>query len=732
MDGLHRELGLTDDEYEQIEGALKREPTRVELGMYSLMWSEHCSYKSSKSVLSQLPTHAPHVLQGPGENAGVVEIGGGMAVAFKMESHNHPSAVEPYEGAATGVGGIVRDIFTMGARPVACMGPLRFGDLSIPRNRYLLNGVISGIAGYGNCLGVPTVGGELKIDPSYNGNPLVNVMCVGLMRRSRLTKGIAAEVGEAVVLYGNRTGRDGIGGASVLASQEFDEMCSDKRPSVQVGDPFTEKLLIEVSLELIERGLVRGLQDLGAGGISCAASEMAAKGGVGITIHADRIPLRENMEPFEIMISESQERMLAVADSGNIAEIVSLCKKWGLDAVVVGEVTDGDLFRVLWQGEEKASVPAYSLTSGPKCERGQSVPSYLEETRAFKDDVIRHPQDMNDTLRKLIGSPNICSKQFIWEQYDHMVQLNTVELPGSDAAVLRVRDVPGRGIAITCDGNNRYVYLDPFLGTEISVMEAARNVVVSGAVPLAATNCLNFGNPEREEIFWQFHRSVEGLSSACRALEVPVVSGNVSFYNETSGNAIQPTPIIGMLGIIGNLKSKCSIGWKSEDDIIILLGETKEEIGGSEYLWHIHGICAGVPPSLDMKLEKNVQSVCMEAIRKGLVLSAHDCSDGGLAIALLECCMLGRRGAEVRLKSDCTPPALLFGESQSRIIISARKEHVSEIERLAESRNVPIEIIGKTGKDRLIIGDMIDVDVQDVERIYTTTLASILESGITG
>ncbi|MBC7247688.1 MAG: phosphoribosylformylglycinamidine synthase subunit PurL [Actinobacteria bacterium] len=728
MTELYEELGLSEDEYRDIVRLLGREPNRVELGMYSLMWSEHCSYKSSKMVLSQLPTRASYVLQGPGENAGVIDIGGGLAVAFKMESHNHPSAVEPYQGAATGIGGIVRDIFTMGARPIACLDPLRFGDPSRARTRYLLGGVVAGIAGYGNCLGIPTVGGDIYFDPCYDENPLVNVMCIGIMRKENITRGIATGAGNAVVLIGNRTGRDGIGGASILASQEFDESSQEKRPSVQVGDPFTEKLLIEACLELLEKGLLVGLQDLGAAGLSCACSETAARGGVGMKIWLERVPLREEMEPFEIVISESQERMLAVVEPEKLHDIMEICGKWGLNAVVIGEVCEGDLLEVFWYGEKVAEVPASTLAHGPVYDRRAERPAYLDEVASLDVAALSHPTDYGRVLLDLAGGPNLCCKRWVYEQYDHMVQLNTVVFPGSDAAVLRVKGT-SKALAVSCDGNSRYVYLDPYLGTQIAVAEAARNVVASGGVPMALTNCLNFGNPERPDIFWQFREAVRGLADAARYLELPVVSGNVSFYNESFGEAIYPTPIVGMVGLIGNMAHRRTMGFPGEGLLVIMLGETLAELGGSEYLKLVHGLTAGKPPSLDLAREKVVQTACIEAIRRGIIRSAHDCSEGGAAVALLECCCAGDVGAELRVESELRPHEWLFGESQSRFVVTVAEEDLESLRRLAAVRDVPLQVLGKTGGGRLVINDWIDLEVAEMRRVREEALERILSGG---
>jgi phosphoribosylformylglycinamidine synthase subunit PurL len=726
MAELYEELGLTEDEYRDIVRILGREPSKVELGMYSLMWSEHCSYKSSKTVLSQLPTRASYVLQGPGENAGIIDIGGGLAVAFKLESHNHPSAVEPYQGAATGIGGIVRDIFTMGARPIACLDPLRFGSLESPRQRYLFSGVIAGIAGYGNCLGIPTVGGDIYFDECYDGNILVNVMAIGIMPKENLIRGQASGMGNAVVLMGNRTGRDGIGGASILASQEFDETSQEKRPSVQVGDPFTEKLLIEACLELLERNLLVGLQDLGAAGISCACSETAARGGVGMKIELEHVPLREEMDPFEIMISESQERMLAIVEPENLDEILATCGRWGLSAVVIGEVTEGDMLEIDWYGEKVVEVPASSLASGPVYDRPAEKPAYIEEVQSDDLSALDHPSDLGRVLLDLVSGPNLCDKKKVYEQYDHMVQLNTVVFPGSDAAVLRVKDT-SKALAVSVDGNSRYVYLDPYTGTQIAVAEAARNVVAAGGVPMALTNCLNFGNPERPDIFWQFKESVRGLADAARYLELPVVSGNVSFYNESFGTAIYPTPVVGMVGLIGTLANRRTVAFPGEGLMVAMLGDTAAELGGSEYLKLVHGKVAGRPPRIDLRLEKGVQATCIEGIRRGIILSAHDCSEGGAAVALLECCCAGGVGARLEAETSLAPVYWLFSESQSRFVITLEEKDLEALEALAEAREVPLCVLGRTGGSRLAINEWIDLSLEEMSEAREETLGRMLE-----
>ena len=576
-------LGLTEDEYEHIKRIQDREPTYVELAIYSLMWSEHCSYKHSRPILGRFPTSGPRILQGPGENAGIIDVGDGWAVAMKVESHNHPSAVEPFQGAATGVGGIVRDIFTMGARPCVSMDSLRFGELTEPRQRFLLDGVVGGIAHYGNCLGIPTVGGEIYFEPSYEGNCLVNAFSAGLIRTDGIVRAIASGVGNHVVLIGSKTGRDGIGGASVLASQEFDETLEEKRPSVQVGDPFTEKKLIEACLELIHRKLVVSMQDLGAAGLTSSSSEMSSKGHVGLDIHADRVPLREaDMEPWEIMISESQERMLAIVTDEQIADVREVCERWDLDCTVIGEVTDSKMLRICWHGERVADIPARRLADESPVIRTPSVkPDYIvDEPVAVDDASYPQPADLGAALTQLLAAPNIASKRWAWEQYDYIVQANTMQIPGSDAAVLRIKGTD-RGFAFSNDCNGRHCYLDPYRGAKAATAEAARNLACSGALPVAVTDCLNFGNPEKGEIYWQFEQAIEGMAEACEALDTPVVSGNVSFYNESFGQAIYPTPMVGMLGIFDDVSVHIDGAFKDEGDVIVFLGDDAAWMDGS-------------------------------------------------------------------------------------------------------------------------------------------------------
>ena len=702
-------LGLTADEYAHICKIQGGEPTYVELAIYSLMWSEHCSYKHSRPVLGRFPTSGPRILQGPGENAGIIDVGDGWAVAMKVESHNHPSAVEPFQGAATGVGGIVRDIFTMGARPCVSMDSLRFGELTEPRQRFLLDGVVGGIAHYGNCLGIPTIGGEIYFEPSYEGNCLVNAMSAGLIRTDGIVRAIASGVGNHVVLIGSKTGRDGIGGASVLASQEFDETLEEKRPSVQVGDPFTEKKLIEACLELIHRKLVVSMQDLGAAGLTSSSSEMSSKGYVGLDIHADRVPLREaDMEPWEIMISESQERMLAIVTEEQIADVREVCERWDLDCTVIGEVTDSKMLRIYWHGERVADIPARRLADESPVIRTPSVkPDYIvDEPVKVTDRAYPQPADLGAALTQLLAAPNIASKRWAWEQYDYIVQANTVQIPGSDAAVLRIKGTQ-RGIAFSNDCNGRHCYLDPYRGAKAATAEAARNLSCAGALPVAVTDCLNFGNPEKGEIYWQFEQAIEGIAEACEALDTPVVSGNVSFYNESFGQAIYPTPMIGMLGVYDDVSIHVDQAFKDEGDVIVLVGDTAAWMDGSEYQKIAYGRVEGRVPDVDLQLEAKLQSKVRAAIAARLVKSAHDCAEGGLAVALAECCIaagsnggaqwaepeppVGREGrwlgADVDLgaAADVTGAAgradlALFGEAPTRVVLTCAPELLGPLE----------------------------------------------------
>lgn len=731
--------GLTDEEYERILKILGREPTYTELGIFTVMWSEHCSYKSSKVHLKRFPKEAPWVIQGPGENAGVIDIGDGLAAVFKMESHNHPSFIEPYQGAATGVGGILRDIFTMGARPIASLNSLRFGLLERPRHKYLFNGVVAGIAGYGNCIGVPTVGGEVYFNDTYNGNILVNVFNIGIAKKDRIFRGRATGIGNPVIYVGSKTGRDGIHGASLLASHEFDEKSEEKRPTVQVGDPFTEKLLLEACLELMSKDLIVGIQDMGAAGLTSSSSEMASRAGTGIEIELSLVPRREEgMTPYEIMLSESQERMLIVAKKGKEKEVQEIFKKWDLDAVVIGRVTEDGILRVRDNGIIAAEIPAKALAEeGPIYDRPIKRPGFQDEIQRLELSKIPLPEDYNNVMLRLLSSPTIASKEWVYEQYDHMVRTNTVVLPGSDAAVIRIKGT-NKALTITTDCNSRYCYLDPFLGGALAVTEAARNIVCSGGRPLAITDCLNFGNPEKPEVMWQFSESVDGISEAARRLKTPIVSGNVSFYNETKDQGIYPTPIIGMVGIIDDVEKSMTQWFKREGDIIVLLGESEEDLGGSEYLYIINGLEKGRPPRLDLNREIMIQKVCLEAIKEGIINSAHDCSEGGLAIALAECCISGRKpvGAEIKLEeSGLRADALLFGESASRIILSLHEGNLGKLEKIAKAKDVPLSILGRVGGDRLKIrltvnGSQlmaIDLPIKDLEDQWRKAIKRLLE-----
>jgi phosphoribosylformylglycinamidine synthase II len=720
------EHGLTAEEFARLCAALGRAPNFTELGVLSVMWSEHCSYKSSRRFLKNLPTRGPRVLQGPGENAGVIDIGDGLAVAFKIESHNHPSFVEPYQGAATGVGGILRDVFTMGARPIANLNSLRFGSFDHPRTRYLVNGVVAGIGGYGNCIGVPTVGGEVYFDPGYNENILVNAFALGVVRADRIFRACAAGAGNPVMYVGSKTGRDGIHGASLLASAEFSGEAEEKRPTVQVGDPFTEKLLLEACLELMEKDAIVAIQDMGAAGLTSSSVEMAGRGGTGIVIDLDKVPLREgNMTPYEILLSESQERMLIVARAGGEDVVRQVFSKWDLDASVIGHVGDDGHLRVLFRGAEVAQLPIALLTDeAPAYDRPAAPPADFEQQQELQLDHLPLPGDYNQTLLTLLDSPNIASKRWVYRQYDHLVRSNTVVEPGSDAAVIRIKGTR-KGIALSVDCNSRYCALDPYVGAMIAVVEGARNVVCAGATPLGITDCLNFGNPEKPAIMWQFAEAVRGIRDACVALDVPVVSGNVSFYNETEGHAIPPTPTIAMVGLLEHVEHHMTQWFKAEGDVIVLLGRTREELGASEYLALAHGLVRGAPPWIDLEVEKQVQRICLSAIAEGLVRSAHDVGEGGLAVALAECCLSGPGpglGAIIELEGAIRPDALLFGESQSRIVLSLRRRHLGRVRELAAAADMPLAVLGEVRGRRLVISPLIDVGVEAMQQAWATAL----------
>lgn len=728
---LVKEHGLTEEEFDQIREILGRMPTFTELGIFSVMWSEHCSYKNSRLLLKTLPTEGPRILQGPGENAGVVDIGDGLAIVFKIESHNHPSAVEPYQGAATGIGGILRDIFTMGARPIALLDSLRFGDLSDERVRYLFQGVISGIADYGNCVGIPTVAGEVYFDEAYRENPLVNVMAVGLIEKKHLIRARAQGSGNPVIYYGGSTGPDGIHGAT-FASEELGEDSESRRPAVQVGDPFTEKLIMEATLELVEKGLLVGVQDMGAAGLTCSTCEMASRGGTGIDVDLDLVPKRaKGLTPYEIMLSESQERMLACCTKEKEDEVRAVLERWGLEAHRIGEVTEDGVMRVREGRREVARIPARRLAEeAPVYKRDSVCPEYYDYVRKFDISGLKEPEDLNLALLDLLSYPTIASKGWVYRQYDHMIQLRTVMLPGGDAAVLRI---PGtnKAIAVTVDGNGFYVYLDPRIGTMIAVAEAARNLVVTGAQPLAVTNCLNFGNPMKPEIFWQFENAIAGLREACEELETPVTGGNVSFYNETEGRAVHPTPVVGMVGLIEDRKYITPAGFQQSGDSIVMIGHNREEIGGSQYLRRCYGIRKGPCPPLNIGEEKEVQRLCLDAIRMGIVRSAHDVAEGGLAVALAECCILspGGMGCRINYPRRRRDDTILFGESQSRILISVPQDRLPEFERTAFQRKVPYSVLGTVEGTDLIISDRIELRVEAIARAYQGSLGRYVGVG---
>jgi len=734
---LVAEHGLTTQEYERLLGMLGRVPTFTELGIISALWSEHCSYKHSRPVLKTLPTEAPYVLQGPGENAGVISIGDGLAVAFKIESHNHPSAVEPYQGAATGVGGILRDVFTMGARPIAMLNSLRFGSLESSRVRYLFSGVVRGIGDYGNCVGIPTVAGEIVFDPAYENNPLVNAMCVGLMHERDLIRAKAEGIGNPIIAVGARTGRDGIHGAS-FASEDLSEASDAKRPRIQVGDPFTEKLLLEASLELIKSGHIVAIQDMGAAGLTSSSAEMAERGDVGVTIDVTKVPTRESgMTPYEILLSESQERMLVVAKRGHEDAVAEILAKWDLTAAVIGQVIAEPVYRVTEGEKVVAEFPGSRLvTDCPSYSPDARESTAIRDLRAADPLAIPERPEEKDpawTLERLMSAPTIASKAWAYRQYDSTVRTNTVVGPGGDAAVIRIRGT-NKALAIKTDCNGRYVFLDPRLGGRIAVAEAARNVACTGARPMAITNCLNFGNPTRPEVFHQLKEAVAGIGEACRALGTPVTGGNVSLYNESPSSAVYPTPVIGMVGLIDDISYITRATFQHDGDAVLLLGEMGGELGASEYLATIHGAVLGPPPRCDARRERLVIDVLLDAIHSGVVSSAHDCSDGGLAVTLAECCIanLGyQTGAEIDLSSWSGMPdrAILFGESQGRIVLSSPSPE--RILALAAAAGVSCTVIGRVREQadsleiKLPNGSMRNT-VVSLSGVYHETIPSIM------
>ncbi|MCL0075483.1 phosphoribosylformylglycinamidine synthase subunit PurL [Dehalococcoidia bacterium] len=709
------DVALSEEEYRLIVKQLGREPTIVELGLFGSLWSEHCGYKHSKPLLKLLPTRGERVITEIGqENAGAVDIGDGLAIVMKIESHNHPSAIEPYEGAATGVGGIVRDIFTMGARPIALLNSLRFGPLSDSRNRYLFNGVVAGIAGYGNCLGIPDVGGEIYFCETYSSNPLVNAMCVGLLETSKLVKSEAGGAGNLLMLVGADTGRDGLHGASGLASRTFEDE-RELRPTVQVGNPFLEKLLIEACLDIKETDWIVGMQDLGAAGLTSAAVESASRSGSGLEIDVLKVPRRaEGMTPYEVMLSESQERMLLIVKRGCEDRVKAIFDRYDLRSDIIGEVTDDGMARIKEGSEVVAEAPIEFLTQPPLYRLDGAAPAWLADIQDFDFSSIPdlRREDIPSVLLKLLASPNIASKEPVYRQYDHHVQINTVVPPGSDAAVLRIKGTD-KGIALTTDGNGRYCYLDPRAGGAIAVAEAARNLACSGASPLAVTDCLNFGNPEKPEIYWQLEQCVRGMADACDVLSIPVISGNVSLYNETRDEAIYPTPVVGMLGLIEDIAKRCTMPFKSEGDLVLVLGERGDNLAGSEYLEVLHGKVAG-RPSINLELEKRLQECLLAAIGEGILKSAHDCSDGGLLVAIAESCIVGGIGFEGELEIAGRLDAALFGEGQSRAVVSVEPGSLDRLRQIAGDHGVPLQRLGIAKGERFVIKGIIEVPPEEL------------------
>ena len=736
-DSVLERHGLTREEYQRILDIIGRQPTITELGIFSVMWSEHCSYKSSRVHLKTLPTTGTRVLQGPGENAGAVDIGDGLAAVFKIESHNHPSFIEPYQGAATGVGGIIRDIFTMGARPIALLNSLRFGSLDDPLVRRTMAGVVAGIAGYGNSIGIPTVGGEIAFDESYTGNPLVNVFCLGISRADEIIKGTASGVGNAVYYVGAKTGRDGIHGAT-MASAEFDDKSAEKRPAVQVGDPFMEKLLLEACLEVMKTDALVGIQDMGAAGLTCSTCEMGARGGAGVEIDVAFVPQRETgMTPYEIMLSESQERMLLVVKKGREAEVERIFDKWDLHAVRIGEVTADNRMRVKDHGAVVADIPNRALTDeAPVYRRPTTEPTWLAEARALDVSALGSPGAPRDVFTRLLASPTIASKRWVYRQYDHMVRTNTVVLPGMGAGVVRVKGTT-RALALSVDCNGRFVYLDPYLGAQLAVAEASRNVACAGGQPIGATNCLNFANPQRPEIMWQFARAVEGMGAACRALDIPITGGNVSLYNETDGKGVLPTPVLGVVGLIEDADRVVRRAFRAAGDVVVLLGLSRDELGGSEYLKVIHGWVRGVPPSLDLVQEAALQRVLVDGAAAGIIRSAHDCAEGGLAVTLAECCFDSSFGVDVDLAGVAAASAgwrrvaTLFGESASRAVVSVSPERVEGLLSMAAAANVPAARIGIVGGDRIRVSvegeRVLDEPLAAAELVWSTAIEAYFE-----
>ena len=725
------ELGLAVDEYARIRDILKRRPTAAELAVYSVMWSEHCSYKSSKVHLRQFTGKQPdsdRLLAGIGENAGVVDVGDGWAVTFKVESHNHPSYVEPHQGAATGVGGIVRDILAMGARPVAVMDPLRFGPADAPDTARVLPGVVAGIGGYGNCLGLPNIGGEVVFDPTYAGNPLVNALCVGLLRTDAIQRAHASGEGNKVVLFGAKTGRDGIGGVSVLASASFDDTRQSKRPSVQVGDPFAEKVLIECCLELYAAGLVAGIQDLGGAGLSCALTELASAGDGGMRVDLDRVPLREpSMGPEEVLASESQERMCAVVTPDEVDDFLAVCARWDMLATVLGEVTATGRLQVDWYGERVVDVPPRTVAhDGPVYTRPMARPSDQDALVADGPDRLPRPADLRALLLRMVASPGLCSRAWVTDQYDRYVQGNTVLAQPEDAGVVRIDEATGRGVALSTDGNGRYTRLDPYAGAQLALAEAYRNVAAAGAEPIAVTNCLNFGSPEDPAVMWQFAEAVRGLADGCRQLGTPVTGGNVSFYNQTGTTAILPTPVVGVLGMLEDVTRRTPMAFRTPGDVVLLLGTTGAEFGGSEWACAEHGHLGGSPPLVDLEKERALAAVLVEGSEHGLLSAAHDLSDGGLAQTLVESCLRAGLGASVTVAGD--PFTALFSESTARVVVSVRPASLDTVTAMAERHGVPLTRLGEVTADpTLTVDGVLSVPLAELREAYESTLPRLFD-----
>ncbi|MFD0672273.1 phosphoribosylformylglycinamidine synthase subunit PurL [Cohnella sp. GCM10027633] len=727
---IYKQFGVSDKEYALICDFMGRKPNYTEIGVFSVMWSEHCAYKNSKPLLKRFPITGPRVLMGPGEGAGIVDIGDNQAVVFKIESHNHPSAVEPYQGAATGVGGIIRDIFSMGARPVALMNSLRFGRLENDRVRYLFEHVVSGIAGYGNCIGIPTVGGEIMFDEAYEGNPLVNAMCVGLIDHDKIQRGVAKGIGNPVFYVGPATGRDGIHGAT-FASEDLTAESEAKRSAVQVGDPFMEKLVMEATLELIDSGIVLGIQDMGAAGLTCSSAEMASKAGNGMELYLDEVPQREEgMTAYEMMLSESQERMLFVCEPQHEEQAKGIFARWGLHCAKVGKVSDDGRLKLFHKGELVGDMPVKALVDDcPIYNKPSSVPEYYLKNGSIDTNGYEQVVDLNAALLKVLGSPSLASKEWVYNQYDYMVRTSTAVRPGSDAAVVTIRGTR-KALAMTTDCNGRFVYLDPEVGGRIAVAEAGRNIVCSGAEPLAITDNLNFGSPEKPEIFWQMEKAVDGMAEACRVLETPVIGGNVSLYNENRNGAIYPTPVVGMVGLVHDTDHITTQEFKAEGDVIFLLGETKAELGGSEFQYAVHGVTEGRPPELDLATERKLQGAVLGAIQSGLVASAHDLSEGGLAAALAESGFGRGLGADVTFGSNLRPDIALFSESQSRILLSAKPDKADALAAAIAAAGVSVERLGVVGGDRLKVSvgghTAIDAPIAELRGVWKSAIPAYM------